>query len=188
MKRPAVFLDRDGTLIREVNYLSSPEQVEPLPGAVEAVRRINRAGIAAIVVTNQSAVARGIITEEELGEIHRRLQSLFAAGGALFEAVYYCPHHPQAPLPHYRRNCSSRKPEPGLILRAAREWELAPGRSLTVGDRLIDVEAGHRAGTRAALVQTGYGLDETGQVPSEGPARPDWISPDLASAVRQWLG
>lgn len=154
-KRAAAFLDRDGTINREVDYLAHPDDLELLPGAADAVARLNRAGLQVIVVTNQSGVARGKLDEEMLSRIHARLDELLVESGAHVDAYYACPHHPEHGGPRYRRACDCRKPLPGMLLAAAADHELDLAGSWMVGDSLRDVEAGLAAGTRAILVATG---------------------------------
>ncbi len=159
MPREAVFLDRDGTLIAEVNYLSHPEQVRLLPGAANAVRALNTAGMLVIVVTNQAGVARGYFPESRIAEVHARLAELLAEHGACIDAFYYCPHHATEGVGEYRVECECRKPKPGMLLTAAREWNIDLARSWMVGDKPSDAEAGIAAGCRAILVQTGHGTE-----------------------------
>ncbi len=160
--RPAVFLDRDGTLIKEVSYLRHWKEVEILPNAIEAVRRLNQQRLPAIVATNQSVVARGWLAESQLQQIHRRLRGEFRLKGALLEAFYYCPHHPEATVVAYKSRCSCRKPAPGLLLQAAKELNLDLGNSIMIGDNGRDIEAGKRAGCQTILLQAGpcEGADE----------------------------
>jgi len=152
-----VLLDRDGTLNREVHYLSRPQDLSLLPSAGDAVARLRDAGYAVAVITNQSAIARGLLAESTLDEIHCELRRQLAAHGADLDGIYHCPHHPDFGDPPYRANCACRKPKPGMILRAAHELGLDLGRSLAVGDKLSDLHAGWNAGCRSALVLTGYG-------------------------------
>ena len=179
MGRPAVFLDRDGTLVREVGYLRSVRELRLLPGAARAVRRLNDAGFAVIVATNQSGVARGLLTEEALAQIHGALAARLARRGGHLAGIYYCPHHPAAPLTQYRRRCRCRKPAPGMLLRAARDLDLDLPRSFAIGDAERDLEAGRRAGCRVVLVRTGYGT----AVCSRGEVRADHVADDLCAAV-----
>ena len=153
--RPAVFLDRDGTLVRDADYLTEADQLEILPGVPEALRMLRRAGFLLIVVTNQSAIARGWLTEEALRTIHAELNALLGAEGAPIDAFYYCPHLPNGTVPAYARACRCRKPEPGLIRQAAEEWHVDPARSYVVGDSERDAEAGRRAGCRAFQIGNG---------------------------------
>ena len=157
MARAAVFLDRDNTIIADPGYLSDPDEVSLLPGAGQSIRRLNKAGYAVVVVTNQSGVARGMVSEHVLGEIHDRLREVLLEQGARLDGVYYCPYleGDDAVVEQYRRRSDLRKPEPGMLLRAARELDLDLDRSWMIGDSARDVEAGVRAGCRAILVQNG---------------------------------
>jgi len=157
MARAAVFLDRDGTVIREVEYLRSPKQMRLLPRAAEAIRRLNEAGFAVVMVTNQSSIGRGLLTEDDLMEIHGVLRERLARRGARMDGIYFCPHHEEAARLEYRRRCRCRKPAPGMFLRAAVELDVDLGRSYAVGDSGRDIEAGRRAGCRTVLVRSGYG-------------------------------
>ena len=177
MPREAVFLDRDGTIIEEVNYLSSPEQVCLIPGAADAVRRLNDAGVLVVVVTNQAGVARGYFPESRVGEVHAHLSTLLAAHGARIDAYYHCPHHPTEGVGEYRVACDCRKPKPGLLLTAARELDIDLSGSWMIGDKLCDAEAGATAGCRTLLVRTGHGRDL--------PVEVDAVT-DLAAAVKAW--
>jgi D-glycero-D-manno-heptose 1,7-bisphosphate phosphatase len=155
--KPAVFVDRDGTLIIDRGYLSRLDDMELLPGAIEALRLVREAGFAVVVVTNQAGVARGRFEESFVPEAHRHLQSLLESGGASVDAFYYCPHHPEGVVDAYRRVCECRKPAPGMVVRAARELDLDVARSFVVGDTWLDVGLATRAGARGILVRTGYG-------------------------------
>jgi D-glycero-D-manno-heptose 1,7-bisphosphate phosphatase len=162
--RAAVFLDRDGVLTREDEWVLRPDQVELLPGAAAGVRALNAAGIPVVVVTNQSAIARGWIDEAELDSIHARLHELLAAGGAHVDGIHFCPHHPTEGVGDFRRACDCRKPEPGLLLRAAREHALELGSSWMVGDAARDISAARAAGVHAALVLSGKGAAERARI------------------------
>lgn len=151
----AVFLDRDGTLIRDADYLTAVEELQVLPGVPEALRRLKRAGFLLLLVTNQSAIARGWLTEERLQRIHERLNALLRADGAAIDGFYYCPHLPEGTVPRYAQECQCRKPQPGLLERAAQDWGVDLRQSYAVGDSERDVEAGRRAGCRTILVGTG---------------------------------
>ncbi len=156
MKKSAVFLDRDGTLIEDPGYLSDPDQVRLLPGAASAVRRLNEAGCLVIVVSNQSGVARGLITESDVDAIHERLRTLLAAEDARIDAVYYCPFFdgPEAIVEKYRRDSDLRKPNPGMLLLAAKEHPIDLKSSWMIGDKDSDVLAGRSAGCRTILIET----------------------------------
>jgi D-glycero-D-manno-heptose 1,7-bisphosphate phosphatase len=171
MTRPAVFLDRDGTLIEERGYLDRLDLLALFPWTIDAIRLLNRAGFATVVVTNQSAIGRGVIDEPFLNRVHAVIDEHVAAGRARMDAYYFCPHHPDAELAAYREVCRCRKPKPGMIERACRDLDLDPARSVMVGDRWLDVACGKAAGTRAVLVRTGHGGHE-----EEG--QPDGVSAD----------
>ena len=183
------FLDRDGVLVEDIDWLSHPDQIRIFPGVPEALVRLVQAGFQLIVVTNQPIVARGLITEEQLQTIHLALaEKLAAAGAPLLTHIYYCPHHPKATLPAYRLDCLCRKPKPGLLLRAATDLGLDPAAGFMVGDRMSDIAAGAAAGCRTILVQTGKHLEAPIQTstPVDPLLKPDWTCADLPAAV-QWI-
>lgn len=153
--RPAVFLDKDGTLVENEPYNVAAERVRLAPGAADALARLERAGFALFVISNQSGVARGYFAEADLQAMQERLRMLVEGAGASIAGFYYCPHHPAGTVPGYAVACSCRKPEPGMILRAAAEHGIDLAASWMVGDILDDVEAGRRAGCRSLLVDTG---------------------------------
>jgi D-glycero-D-manno-heptose 1,7-bisphosphate phosphatase len=188
MKR-AVFLDRDGVLVRDIDYLTAPSQIEILPGVPEALRRLRQAGFELLAVTNQPIVARGMVTETELRAIHDHMQSLLRSSGACLTEVYYCPHHPKATLPEYRVLCDCRKPKPGLLLRAAEERGINLAGSFMVGDRISDVATGAAVGCRTILVHSGKHLDPpiTGAEHLDPNLRADYTCPNL-SAAALWIG
>jgi histidinol-phosphate phosphatase family protein len=177
-----VFLDRDGTLNREVDHLASAEQFELLPGVEEAVKRLNRSEYRCAVVTNQPVIARGECSVEELRRIHNKMETLLGRQGAFVDRIYYCPHHPHAGFPGERPelkiDCACRKPKTGMIDQAAEDFNLAREHSWMVGDSSIDMETARRAGLKSVLVETGYaGMDYREW------ATPDAIVPDLNAAV-----
>jgi D-glycero-D-manno-heptose 1,7-bisphosphate phosphatase len=181
MTRPAVFLDRDGTLIEERGFIDRLDLLTLYPWTADAVRLLKRAGYAVVVVTNQSAIARGIIDEAFLEGTHRELDRRLALGGAAIDRYYFCPHLADASVQQYRQDCRCRKPGPGMIERACRDLDLGPARSFTVGDRWRDVESGRAAGTRTVLVRSGHGAREA-DAPPEG-AHADAILNNLMEAV-----
>jgi len=185
MARPAAFLDRDGVIVRDVDLLVRADQIELLPSAAEALRRLREAQFPIVIVTNQPAVARGLVTEGEVLALEAEIERFLRDGGGVIDAFYYCPHHPRATLPVYRVACECRKPRPGMLLRAARELDLDLAASTMIGDRLSDVAAGQRAGCRTILVETG--MHAAPPIESlDGPAplaTPDHVVPDLAAAV-----
>ncbi len=147
----AAFLDRDGVINEEVNYLHEPEKTELVPGVAEALNLIHEHGYLAVIVTNQSGIARGMYGEPEMHSVHAKIRELLAPDGADFDAVYFCPHPPAA-------ECNCRKPKPGMLLKAAEDLGIDPAISFMVGDRAGDIEAGIRAGCKTTyLVRSGYG-------------------------------
>lgn len=179
--RPAVFLDRDGTLIEERGYLDRLDLLEPFPWTADAIRLLNRAGFATIVVTNQAAIGRGIIDEPFLAQVHAALDARLARGQARIDHYYFCPHHPEASVERYRQVCRCRKPGPGMIEQACQELDLDPRQSVMIGDRWIDVACGQAAGTQAVMVRTGHGAHDADN-PPDG-ARADAILNNLMEAV-----
>lgn len=179
--RPAVFLDRDGTIIEERGYLDRLDLLELYSFTADAIRLLNRAGYATVVVTNQGGIGRGIIDEPFLQLVHSTLDARLAAGHARIDRYYHCPHHPDAIIPALRQTCRCRKPASGMIDQACRELSLDPKRSVTIGDRRLDVAAGSSAGTRTILVRTGHGAHEEAMPP--GNVLPDAILNNLMEAV-----
>jgi D-glycero-D-manno-heptose 1,7-bisphosphate phosphatase len=149
----AVFVDRDGTLIRDVGYLNREEQMEILPRVPEALRLLKRKGYKIVVITNQSAVARGQLTEDALAKIHDELLRRLASFGAEVDGVYYCPHHPTEGLAPYKIHCDCRKPNTGMIFKAAAELSVAPALSYVVGDQIIDMELAARSGAKGVWIR-----------------------------------
>ncbi len=185
MKR-AVFLDRDGTLIKDVGYLGAPEGVEVVPGAPPAVRRLNQAGLLVVVVSNQSGVARGMFTTEDVDRVNERVRQLFAGTAARIDAFYYCPHLPTGSVSGYAKECDCRKPRPGLLHQAARDLNIELGESFMVGDAVSDVEAGRSAGCRSVFLGDLAELDAGQRGRLEAFA--DDVVVSLAEAVDRVLG
>ena len=184
--RPAVFLDRDGTLTDEVGYVNHPSRLRLLPRSGAAVRRLNQAGIAVVVVTNQAGIARGYFSPEVLAAVNASLVSQLKDEGAHLDGVYVCPHHPTEGEVPYRLVCECRKPKPGLLLRAASDLGLDLGRSTLVGDKGSDLVAARAVGARGVLVLTGYGLGEWEYRRSALPIQPDHVADDLLGAA-EWV-
>jgi D-glycero-D-manno-heptose 1,7-bisphosphate phosphatase len=174
--RPAIFIDRDGTLNEAVGYLNHPSRLRLFPWSVDAIRVIHEEGYLAVLATNQSGVGRGIIAEEALEAVHRELFRILEDAGAPLDGVYVCPHRPQD-------GCDCRKPKPGLLRRAESELGVDLARSWVVGDSLSDLEAAWSVGARAALVRTGYGEGAFQYQLKDWRRRPDLIAPDLHRAV-----
>ena len=180
--KPAVFLDRDGTIIKEKDHLCYIREIDLLPDAAWAIRLLRKAGFFLVVVTNQAAVAKGLLTEEQLAIIHARLQQLLRREGAWLDALYYCPHHPENGYFPYQKTCACRKPEPAMLLQAAREHNLCLESSFLIGDTLTDMEAGRRAGCRTILVRTGYGEQELTSI-WQAKIFPDFVVNNLSEAA-----
>jgi len=183
--RPAVFLDRDGTINIEKDYLHRAEDFEFIPGVPAAIRRLKEAGFLVIVVTNQSGVARGYYDERAVAVLHRHLQSLLAEHGTRIDDFYLCPHHPTQGVDSYRIDCDCRKGAPGMLLQAAVNHGIDLSRSFMVGDKLADIEAGIAAGCRSILVRTGYGAEDEPQVAVRFPGTR--VCSDLTGAVEYIL-
>lgn len=181
-RRPAVFIDRDGCLVVERDYLVSPDELELVPRAGEALAALNAAGVPAVLVTNQSAVARGLLTEAGLEQIHARLEQMLAEAGAQLDLVLACPHHPTEGAAPYRRECECRKPGAGMLFAAAERLGLDLAASWMVGDSARDLEAGRRAGARPILVATGKGLATQELLLAQGVTDHLFV-PSLAEAI-----
>jgi D-glycero-D-manno-heptose 1,7-bisphosphate phosphatase len=181
--RPAVFPDRDGTLTAEADWVKTKADLVLLPCATEAVALLSRAGFAVIVATNQSAIARGLLSEPELAEIHAHMTRELERGGGRVDHVYYCPHHPTEGNPPYRRDCRCRKPKPGMLLAAARELSLDLAGSWTVGDAGRDLAAGEAIGVPGILVATGKGESEFERLNVDR-RPPQRFEPDVLAAAR----
>jgi D-glycero-D-manno-heptose 1,7-bisphosphate phosphatase len=174
--RPAVFLDRDGTICEEMGYLNHISRLHIFPFAAAAIRRFNDAGLPVIVVTNQSGVSRGIFPEALIAEVHSRILQAIAAAGARIDAFYYCTHT-------RADDCQCRKPLPGLLQQAAREHNLLLSDSFVVGDRYADIELAHAVGGRGLLVLSGYGRGEYESQRHEWKRQPDDVVEDLSAAA-----
>jgi D-glycero-D-manno-heptose 1,7-bisphosphate phosphatase len=185
--RWAVFLDRDGVLIRDVHLLSNCENIELFDYAPKAICELKIAGFSVIVVTNQTVIARGLASENDVIEMHSQIQcQLWQKGGAGIDRFYFCPHHPNADIQEYRMECDCRKPKPGMLLRAAQDLDIDLSHSWMVGDRISDIVAGKAAKCRTVLVETGMHaappIDSVS--PEEQAVSPDYTCADLANAVQ----
>ena len=183
--RPAVFIDRDGTLTEEVGYVNHPARLRLLPRSAEAIRRLNRAGTPAVVVTNQAGIARGYFSDTVMHAVNAELAAQLERAGARLDGIYVCPHHPTEGAAPYRTLCDCRKPNPGLLLRAAEELRLDLTRSIMVGDKPSDLEVAPKVGARSVLVLTGYGLGEWEYRRDQFAVTPDHVAGDLLDAV-EW--
>ena len=180
----AVFLDKDGTLIPDVPYNVNPALISLMPGAGDALRALHNVGYRLIVVTNQAGVARGYFKEADLGGVYARLRELLLAYGVPLDGFYYCPHLAEGKVAPYARKCLCRKPEPGMILRAAHEHSIDTSHSWFVGDILNDVEAGQRAGCRTVMIDNGGETEWVGGAYRE----PHHTVRDISEAARMILG
>lgn len=177
-KTKAVFLDRDGVINREVGILRSLEQLKILPSVAKAIVALNKMGFLVIIATNQPVIARGWLSEPELDAIHAVMVRRLARRGAKIDAIYYCPHHPEANLKKYRVRCQCRKPNIGLIMKAAKAHNVALNKSFLIGDRTVDILAGKNAHIPTILVKTGFGGKD-----GKFNVTPDFVAKDLMAAV-----
>ena len=184
--RPAVFLDRDGTINEQMGYVNHLSRFQLLPGVARAIRGLNEAGLPVVVGTNQSGLARGYFPESLLEAVHAELHRLLAREGAHLDGLYICPHHPEAREERFRLDCDCRKPRPGLLERAAAELGLDLGRSYMVGDRWSDLRCGAAVGATTVLVLTGYGRGDAAYVGPGQTVQPDHVAEDLEAAAR-WI-
>jgi D-glycero-D-manno-heptose 1,7-bisphosphate phosphatase len=179
LRRGAVFLDRDGTIAEETGYVNHLSRFCVFPFAAAAIRRLNEAAIPVIVITNQSGVARGFFPEEMIHRVHQKMATVLAAGGARVDGIYYCPHDSSV-------ECECRKPNPGMLQRAAREHKLELEGSSLVSDRFVDLDMGKKSGCRSILVMTGYGRGEYEWNRLRWPHLPDAVVENLSEAV-DWI-
>ncbi len=186
-KKPAVFLDRDGTINEQMGYINHISRFHILPGAAEAIARLNRLEIPVIVVSNQSGLARGYFPEELLFKVHDKMNRILAQKDAHIDGLYWCPHHPDAKVTRFKKKqCSCRKPGIGLLLQAAEEMNLDLNRSFMVGDRWSDLKCGQRAGATSVLVLSGYGRGDLEYIGPGQDIQPAYVAEDLAGAV-DWI-
>ena len=185
MKRKAVFLDRDGTLNADAAYASDYEQIAVYPESYEAVKEFNHAGLLTVVVTNQSAVGRGLLTEDGLNDIHSRLRASFAAHGSHLDAIYFCPHYPLSADPRYGKECDCRKPGTALALRAAADLGIDLGSSYIIGDKAEDIIFGMNIRAVPVLVLTGSGRESLAQLREQG-LEPAFVAETILQAA-DWI-
>jgi D-glycero-D-manno-heptose 1,7-bisphosphate phosphatase len=181
----AVFLDRDGTVNEQMGYVNHLSRFVLLPGAGQAIRTLNQGGIPVVLVTNQSGLARGYFPKALLETVHEQMKQLLAQEGAYIDAIYVCPHHPEAQVAQYRQNCRCRKPQTGLLDQAAADMQLDLSRSVMVGDRWSDLECGSRAGAAPVLVLTGYGQGELKYIGPQKTVQPVFVAENLLAAAKQ---
>ena len=187
MKRPAVFIDRDGTISEEVGYVNHPSRFQLYPYSFEAIKLLNDENWLAIVITNQAGVARGYFSEDVVKQIHEQMMRKMNDASARLDAIYYCAHHPTVGEPPYRLDCSCRKPKAGLIERASADFEIDLASSWMVGDRYSDIELAHNAGLKSAFVLSGYGRGEWEYQRNGWKYQPDLISENLLECVKSIL-
>ena len=184
--RPAVFLDRDGTINEQMGYINHSSRFVLLPGAARGIRLLNEAGFLALVVSNQSGVARGYFPIELVHEVHERMRRALGAAGAEVDGVFFCPHHPAGEVPEYAVECTCRKPKPGLIHQAESRFRIDMTRSYVIGDRVSDLELAAECGLKGILVETGYGRGDRQYVLPGKRVQPAHVARDLEAAVR-WI-
>jgi len=186
MSNQAVFLDRDGTVNEEMGYINHPDRFIILPQVPEAIRLLKKNNFKVILVSNQAGVAKGYFPIELIEEIHQILQERLRKEDATLDAIYYCPHHPQGSVSLYKKDCSCRKPKPGLIYKAQKDFNLAVNKSYVVGDRFKDIELAHNVGAKGILILTGYGKGELRYIAPHHPLKPHFIAQNLYQAA-QWI-
>jgi D-glycero-D-manno-heptose 1,7-bisphosphate phosphatase len=186
MSRPAVFIDRDGTINEQMGYINHPSRFLLLPRTAEAIRELNRNGFLTIVVSNQSGVARGYFPVELVHDVHNRMKELLSRDGARIDGIFFCPHHPLGRVEKYAIACDCRKPGMGLIRQARDRFDIDMAASYVVGDRCQDLEMAERAGLAGVLVLTGYGHGEQEYVLPGESVRPAYVAEDLLDGVR-WI-
>ena len=182
----AIFMDRDGTISEEAGYINHVSRFQLLPKTIEAIRLINQSSFKAILITNQAGVARGYFPEDLVHEVHRKMNTLLHEGNAYLDKIYYCPHHPQVGSVKYRIDCNCRKPKPGMLEKAAEEFNLDFSQSYIIGDKYTEIALGHKVGSKSILVLTGYGRGELELFSRQWEHKPHFVAEDLLSAVN-WI-
>ncbi len=186
MKRPAVFVDRDGTINEQMGYINHVSRFTFLPGTAEAIKLLNIHRFLVIVISNQSGVARGYFPIELVNEVHSRMKTMLEKEGAWVDAVYFCPHHPSGNVAEYRKACDCRKPATGMVRKAIDRFDIDLKSSYVIGDRLSDIEMAERLDLKGILVRTGYGRGEIEYLLPGSTLRPVYIADDLLEAVK-WI-
>ena len=186
MSRPAVFLDRDGTINEQRGYINHISRFVLLPRTAEAVRLLNEHGFLEIIVTNQSGVARGYFPIELVNEVHEHLKELLRKEGAYVDGIFFCPHYHRGEVGEYTIECNCRKPRPGLIEKARKNLDIDMAGSYLIGDRVSDIELAKRCNLKGVLVKTGYGKGDLEYVFPNSRAKPLHVAKDLLAAVR-WI-
>ncbi len=180
-----IFLDRDGTINREDGYITRVDQIHLYEGAVPALRMLKEMGYRIVIVSNQAGVAKALLTEQALQEINNALLSMLKAEGILIDRLYYCPHHPEAVVPEYKKACECRKPKTGMVMRAVKELGVQVQGAYMIGDKLTDIELARNFGGRGILLLTGYGKEEIKKLDPQK-HNPVYIGKDILDAV-SWI-
>ena len=188
MKRPAVFIDRDGTVNEQMGYINHLSRFILLPGTGEAVRLLNRHGFLAIIVSNQSGVARGYFPVELVERVHDYMRDLLEKENAYVDGVFFCPHYPRGTVEEFSTHCNCRKPRPGLIQQACEVFDIDLAKSFVVGDRVSDIELAKQLNLKGVLVLTGYGKGDLEYVFPDRVFKPDHVAKDLLDAVNWIIG
>jgi len=181
----AVFLDKDGTINEDIGYINHPDQIKLLPRSADAIKLFNEAGYKVIIISNQSGIARGMLSEDMLQSIDKKLQKEVLKGGGYIDGIYYCPHHPEHGVYPYKLQCECRKPHNGLIKKASKKHDIDLNDSVMIGDKLSDIEAGKKSGTKTVLVLTGSGKKANESKELEK-MKPDYIAENLYNAAK-WV-
>ena len=184
--KPAVFMDRDGTINEQMGYINHISRFVLLPGVCEAVRLLNRHNYLTIVVSNQSGVARGYFPVSLVNEVNDYMTSLLVKEKAFLDGVFFCPHYHRGEVPEYSIECDCRKPRPGLVHKACKQFDIDLKNSFVVGDRSSDIELAYRSGLKGILVATGYGRGEIEHILPHSPYQPEYIGKDLLDAAH-WI-
>jgi D-glycero-D-manno-heptose 1,7-bisphosphate phosphatase len=186
VRKPAVFIDRDGTINEQMGYINHISRFVLLPGTAEAIKILNRHDFLAIVLTNQSGVARGYFPIDFVEKIHSYMKGLLQKKGAVIDGIYFCPHYKEGVVPEFSIACACRKPQTGLIETACENFDIDMANSYVVGDSYSDIDMAHRSNLKGILVTTGYGLGEIDYVLPGSPNKPVHIAKDLLHAAR-WI-
>ncbi|MBU0686752.1 MAG: HAD family hydrolase [Candidatus Margulisbacteria bacterium] len=181
----AVFLDKDGTINEDVGYLDDPAKLTVFPYSAQAIKILNDAGFKVIIVSNQAGIARGILTEDIYQAIDKKTHKIILQDGGIIDASYYCPHHPEHGIHPYRTKCENRKPNPGMLKKGEKEFDLDLSKCYMIGDKISDIQAGHNAGVKTILVKTGYGKDHVNN-PKLKELNPVFIGENLLEAA-EWI-
>ncbi len=186
MSKPAVFIDRDGTINEQMGYINHLSRFKVLPGVPEAIKLLNGNGNLAIIVSNQSGVGRGYFPIKVVHQVHDHLEEILKDQGAKLDGIYFCPHYPKGAVPEYSEECDCRKPKTGLIEQACKDHDINLSASYVIGDRITDIELARRASLKSVMVKTGYGRGDIEYVLPQRTMKPDHIAEDLLDAVR-WI-